>query len=42
MLFAENPTDTGLQLSEEPFPHGNFLLCCDTFTSVIGSVIPSS
>ena len=40
--LLKNPTDTGLRLSEYPVPHSNYMLWCDTSTSMIRPVIPSS
>ena len=40
--LLENSTDTELLLSEYPVPHSNYMLWCDTSTSIIRSVIPSS
>ena len=40
--LLKNPTDTGLRLGEYPVPHSNYMLWCDTSTSMIRPVIPSS
>ena len=40
--LLKNPTDTELRLSEYPVPHSNYMLWCDTSTSMIRPVIPSS
>ena len=46
--LLENPIDTGLRfdtglyLSKYPVPHSNYMLWCDTSTSIFRPVIPSS
>ena len=40
--LLESPIDTGLHLSKYPVPHSNYMLWCDTSTSIIRPVIPSS